>query len=229
MSRILFVEDNELNRDMLSRRLQRKGFEVLLAVTGAEGVEMAASQKPDLILMDMSLPEMDGWEATRQVKQNPQSAHIPVIALTARAMSGDREKANGDATMFATIFFGVQNLQTGALHYVNGGHEPPLLQRASGASEYLEITGPLVGAFPDVGFSFQSVQLHPGDTLLCYTDGVTEARNAAGEFFCEHRLPGLIQHNLQASMDAVTNALGEFTKDMPQYDDITMLGLRRIR
>lgn len=93
MPRILLVEDNELNRDMLSRRLERKGFEVLIAVNGSEGIQMATSQKPDLILMDMSLPEVDGWEATRQVKQNPQSAHIPVIALTAHAMAGDREKA----------------------------------------------------------------------------------------------------------------------------------------
>lgn len=93
MARILLVEDNELNRDMLSRRLERKGYEVVLAVTGKEGVEMAITQKPDLILMDMSLPEIDGWEATKQVKQNTQSAHIPVIALTAHAMAGDREKA----------------------------------------------------------------------------------------------------------------------------------------
>lgn len=93
MARILLVEDNELNRDMLSRRLERKGFEIVLAVTGTEGIEMAVSQKPDLILMDMSLPEVDGWEATRLVKANPESAHIPVIALTAHAMSGDREKA----------------------------------------------------------------------------------------------------------------------------------------
>lgn len=93
MTRILLVEDNELNRDMLSRRLERKGFEVVLAVTGTEGIEKAVSQKPDLILMDMSLPEVDGWEATRRVKANPESAHIPVIALTAHAMSGDREKA----------------------------------------------------------------------------------------------------------------------------------------
>jgi two-component system, cell cycle response regulator DivK len=93
MPRILLVEDNELNRDMLSRRLERKGYEVVMAVTGTEGVEMAVSQNPDLILMDMSLPEVDGWEATRRVKANPQSAHVPVIALTAHAMSGDREKA----------------------------------------------------------------------------------------------------------------------------------------
>jgi CheY-like chemotaxis protein len=93
MAKILLVEDNEMNRDMLSRRLNRNGFEVLIAVNGQEGVELATSAKPDLILMDMSLPVLDGWEATRQVKANPDTAKIPVIALTAHAMVQDREKA----------------------------------------------------------------------------------------------------------------------------------------
>jgi CheY-like chemotaxis protein len=93
MAKILLVEDNELNRDMLSRRLQRKGYEVTMAVDGGEGVEMAKSLLPDLILMDMSLPVIDGWEATRQIKANEETKNIPVIALTAHAMSGDREKA----------------------------------------------------------------------------------------------------------------------------------------
>jgi two-component system, cell cycle response regulator DivK len=93
MPRILLVEDNEMNRDMLSRRLARKEYEVLVAVDGKEGVEMAGSEAPDLILMDMSLPVMDGWEATRQLKASPETKAIPIIALTAHAMSGDREKA----------------------------------------------------------------------------------------------------------------------------------------
>ena len=93
MPKILLVEDNEMNRDMLSRRLKRKGYEVVIAVDGAEGVSMTASENPDLVLMDMSLPVMDGWEATQQLKANPQTKSIPVIALTAHAMSGDREKA----------------------------------------------------------------------------------------------------------------------------------------
>jgi CheY-like chemotaxis protein len=93
MPKILLVEDNEMNRDMLSRRLQRKGYEVVIAVDGAEGVSLTASENPDLVLMDMSLPIMDGWEATRQLKANPETQAIPVIALTAHAMSGDREKA----------------------------------------------------------------------------------------------------------------------------------------
>jgi two-component system, cell cycle response regulator DivK len=93
MPRILLVEDNEMNRDMLSRRLARREYEVLVAVDGKEGVVMAGSVAPDLILMDMSLPVMDGWEATRQLKASPETKAIPIIALTAHAMSGDREKA----------------------------------------------------------------------------------------------------------------------------------------
>jgi two-component system cell cycle response regulator DivK len=93
MTRILLVEDNEMNRDMLSRRLQRKGYEVLIAVDGEAGVKMAASERPDLVLMDMSLPTIDGWEATQRIKGLPETASIPVIALTAHAMAGDRDKA----------------------------------------------------------------------------------------------------------------------------------------
>lgn len=92
MARILLVEDNEMNRDMLSRRLERKGFEVSIAVDGAEGVSKAEADSPDLILMDMNLPVMDGWEATREIKAKPATAGIPVIGLTAHAMAGDREK-----------------------------------------------------------------------------------------------------------------------------------------
>ena len=93
MAKILLVEDNEMNRDMLSRRLVRNGHEVSIAVDGQKGVDMALSQIPDLILMDMSLPVIDGWEATRQIKANDATRGIPVIALTAHAMAGDREKA----------------------------------------------------------------------------------------------------------------------------------------
>ncbi|MBA2434982.1 MAG: response regulator [Chthoniobacterales bacterium] len=93
MYKILLVEDSEMNRDMLSRRLARKGYEVVLAVDGPSGVAMAQSESPDLVLMDMSLPTVDGWEATRRLKADASTQHIPVIALTAHAMSGDREKA----------------------------------------------------------------------------------------------------------------------------------------
>ena len=93
MPKILLVEDNEMNRDMLSRRLVRRGYEVLIAVDGQMGIDMAQAEVPDLILMDMSLPVMDGWEATRTLKASDATRHIPVIALTAHAMSTDREKA----------------------------------------------------------------------------------------------------------------------------------------
>ena len=93
MPSILLVEDNELNRDMLSRRLTKKGYEIFMAVDGKNAVDMALSLKPDLILMDMSLPIMDGWEATRRIKAHPDTRDIPVIALTAHAMGEDRERA----------------------------------------------------------------------------------------------------------------------------------------
>jgi CheY-like chemotaxis protein len=93
MTKILLVEDNEMNRDMLSRRLQRKGYEVAMAVDGRQGVEMARQGGYDLILMDMSLPEIDGWEATRQLRSAPETIAVPIIGLTAHAMAGDREKA----------------------------------------------------------------------------------------------------------------------------------------
>ena len=92
MQKILLVEDNEMNRDMLSRRLERRGFQIVIAVDGAEGVALARSEKPALILMDMSLPVMDGWTATRTLKADPLTQQIPVIGLTAHAMAGDREK-----------------------------------------------------------------------------------------------------------------------------------------
>jgi two-component system cell cycle response regulator DivK len=93
MFKLLLVEDNEMNRDMLSRRLQRKGFQVVMAVDGEDGIKKARSEAPDLILMDMSLPVVDGWEATRRLKASPDTNAIPVLALTAHAISGDRERA----------------------------------------------------------------------------------------------------------------------------------------
>jgi two-component system, cell cycle response regulator DivK len=93
MVRILMVEDNEMNRDALSRRLERKGYEVILAFNGKQGIELAQLAKPDLILMDLSLPEVDGWEATRYLKTTVATKHIPLIVLSSHAMAGDREKA----------------------------------------------------------------------------------------------------------------------------------------
>ena len=93
MAKILLVEDNEMNWDMLSRRLRRRGHDVVVATDGKQGVELASSETPDLILMDMGLPVLDGWEATRQIKQTTEIRTIPIIALTSHAMKGDREKA----------------------------------------------------------------------------------------------------------------------------------------
>ena len=93
MSKILLIEDNEMNRDMLSRRLVRKGYEVVVAVDGQQGIDAARQDRPDLIIMDMSLPVLDGWEATRQLKADPETQAIPIIGLSAHAMAGDREKA----------------------------------------------------------------------------------------------------------------------------------------
>ena len=93
MAKLLLVEDNEMNRDMLSRRLVRRGYEVAIAIDGAQGVEMARTEAPDLVLMDLSLPVIDGWEATRRIKATQETRHLPVIGLTAHAMAGDREKA----------------------------------------------------------------------------------------------------------------------------------------
>lgn len=93
MSKILLVEDNEMNRDMLARRLERKDFEVVIAVDGQSGIDMASSANADIILMDLSLPVIDGWEATRRIKADPVTQAIPVIALTAHAMAGDEQKA----------------------------------------------------------------------------------------------------------------------------------------
>ena len=93
MAKILLVEDNEMNRDMLSRRLERRGYTILMAVDGQQGVDMARSETPDLILLDMSLPIIDGWEAARRIKAQAESKDIPLIALTAHAMAGDKEKA----------------------------------------------------------------------------------------------------------------------------------------
>ncbi len=92
-TRVLIVEDNEMNRDMLSRRLRRKGFEVIIAVDGQQGIDRARSEAPDIVLMDMSLPVLDGWEATRRLRAHPETVELPVIALTAHAMEGDEAKA----------------------------------------------------------------------------------------------------------------------------------------
>jgi len=103
MAKILLVEDNDVNRDMMVRRLQRRGYQIVSAVDGQQGVDLAHSEKPDLILMDMSLPVLDGWEATKRIKADPETRDIPVIGLTAHAMVGDREQAlNAGCDDYAT-------------------------------------------------------------------------------------------------------------------------------
>ncbi len=103
MAKILVVEDNEINRDMMVRRLQRRGYTIVTAVDGQQGIDMTQSEAPDIVLMDMSLPVVDGWEATRQIKSNPNVRHIPVVGLTAHAMVGDRDKAmNAGCDDYAT-------------------------------------------------------------------------------------------------------------------------------
>jgi CheY-like chemotaxis protein len=122
MPRLLLVEDNEENRDGLSRHLRRKGFDVLVAADGRQGLDAAQAGAPDLVLMDMSLPVLDGWEATRQLKADPRTRHIPVIALTAHAMAGDREKAlqagcddyDTKPIEFPRLFGKIQTLLSGA-------------------------------------------------------------------------------------------------------------------
>jgi two-component system cell cycle response regulator DivK len=127
MPTLLLVEDNEMNRDMLSRRLERKGYVVAIAVDGAQGLAMARASHPDLVLMDMNLPVVDGWEATRQLKADPATAGIPVIGLTAHAMTGDREKgmaAGCDDYDIKPIDF---NRLVGKIEaLLAGGTEPPI-------------------------------------------------------------------------------------------------------
>jgi CheY-like chemotaxis protein len=129
MPTLLLVEDNEENRDGLSRHLRRKGFEVAVAVDGQQGVEAARSAPPDLILMDMSLPVLDGWEATRRLKAAPETRHIPIIALTAHAMAGDREKA---------LQVGCDEYDTKPVEFVRLlGKIQALLGRPSGAESHV--------------------------------------------------------------------------------------------
>ena len=124
MPRVLLVEDNEESRDALSRHLRRKGYEVVTATDGRQGLEAARAAPPDLVLMDMSLPVLDGWEATRQLKADSQTRHIPVIALTAHAMAGDREKAlaagceeyDTKPVEFARLLGKIQGLLGGSSH-----------------------------------------------------------------------------------------------------------------
>jgi CheY-like chemotaxis protein len=126
MPKILLVEDNEINRDMLGRRLQRAGYTVCFAVDGPAGIAMAASEMPDLILMDINLGAMDGWEATRQIKANPATAGIPIIALTAHALATDRDKSLAAGCVdFDTKPINLPRLLTKMGACLPGGASPP--------------------------------------------------------------------------------------------------------
>ena len=137
MSKILLVEDNETNRDMLSRRLLRRGYQVLIAVDGEGGLKLAASEAPDLILMDMSLPILDGWEATRRLKASSATQQIPVIALTAHAMSSDRDKAlEAGRNDYDTKPIELPRLR----EKIEAGFEPKLLHTVRGVGYVLKDT-----------------------------------------------------------------------------------------
>ncbi|HJN76879.1 MAG TPA: response regulator [Myxococcota bacterium] len=126
MAVLLLVEDHDLNRDMLSRRLTRRGYEVLIAVDGQQGLEMVHAHHPDLVLMDMHLPRLDGWEATRRIRSDPRVAHIPVLALTADAMSGDREKAlAAGCDDYDTKPIMLERLLEKIERLLSGSHRPP--------------------------------------------------------------------------------------------------------
>ncbi|HSM57962.1 MAG TPA: SpoIIE family protein phosphatase [Candidatus Sulfomarinibacteraceae bacterium] len=388
---VLVVDDHELNRDMLSRRLARQGHEVALAENGREALEMARSHEFDLVLLDIMMPEMDGYQVLEALKADEALRHIPVIMISAadqiesvvrciemgaedflpkpfnpvllkarvgaslekkrlrdrerqyaRSLERDLEigreiqagffperlpqvagwdvaaffkaakqvsgdfydlfllaggsevaviiadvcgkgvgaalfmalfrtllravadqnfalgagggngqpplsraanlqnavqltndyiaRTHGSAHMFATVFFGVLQPDSGALSYINAGHEQPLLVRRGGGCERLEPTGPALGMFPDMDFSLGQAQLQPGDILLGFTDGVTEARDDAGHFYGERRL----LQQARAPAVSASQVLQRIAQDVqahaggaPQSDDITMVALRR--
>ena len=342
---LLIVDDNEMNRDMLSRRVQRQGYTFGMAENGMQALDMLKEQPYDLVLLDIMMPEMDGYAVLGHLKADPVLRHIPVIMISAideventarciemgaddyltkpfnptilkarissslekkrlrdqeqryaqslereleigrqiqagflpeelpehpdwelaavfepaRQVAGDfydafilpidnhiafiladvcdkgvgaalfmalfrtliRSKAasffsssasvaetltktivqtndyiaatHSKANMFATLFIGVMNLENGTMTYINAGQEPPLLVHAAGEKKWLEPTGPIVGALPDMEFETQGVNLERGDLLICYTDGITEARNPEGEFFGEKALTEISQ------------------------------------
>jgi phosphoserine phosphatase RsbU/P len=372
---LLVVDDNELNRDMLARRIRQQGLTCDLAENGRQALDRLRTAAYDLVLLDIMMPEVDGYQVLEQVKADPALRHIPVIMISAideientarciemgaddyltkpfnptllkarirsslekkqlrdkeqlyaksleremeigrqiqssflpeslpvragwelqavfqpaRQVAGDFYDAfelggkeliglvtadvcdkgvgaalfmalfrtlirsgaeanfaaavegemslwiektiaqvneyiartHSQANMFATVFFGVLDVRTGELVYVNGGHEPPLLRRAGGEQEQLEPTGPVVGALPEMVFESSRVTMLPGDVLVCYTDGVTEARSQEGEFFGMERLAAL------AGGEQISAALEAFTKGAEQNDDITLLVVGR--
>ncbi|MFW6063419.1 MAG: PP2C family protein-serine/threonine phosphatase [Chloroflexota bacterium] len=388
---VLVVDDHELNRDMLSRRLARQGHEVAMAENGREALDMARAGDYDLVLLDIMMPEMDGYQVLERLKSEESLRHIPVIMISAadqiesvvrciemgaedflpkpfnpvllkarvsaslekkrlrdrerqyaRSLERDLEigrdiqagffperlpqvagwdvaaffkaakqvsgdfydvfplaggsevaiiiadvcgkgvgaalfmalfrtllravadqdfalgggggngqqalsqatnlrnavqltndyiaETHGSAHMFATVFFGVLQPDSGALSYINGGHEQPLLLRRGGRCERLEPTGPALGMFPDMSFALDRVHLQPGDMLLAFTDGVTEARDDAGQFYGEQRLlqqaraPAISANQV---LQRVAQDLQAYAGGAAQSDDITMVAVRR--
>jgi phosphoserine phosphatase RsbU/P len=378
--RILVVDDTEVNRDLLARRLKAMGHEVLLAGNGREALELLASREADLILLDIMMPEMDGFAVLERLRVDPDRRHVPVIMISAvdeiesvaraielgatdylpkpfnpvvlrarvtatlekkrledrerlrtremekeleigrriqtdflpeslpqppgwqiasafhpaRQVSGDfydafalgdgrvalvladvcdkgvgaalfmalvrsllRSQAellaggapalsaarsivaltndyiartHGRSNMFATVFLGLLDPATGELAWVNGGHEPPVLRRASGALERLPPTGPAVGALPDMAFEARSARLEPGDLLLAFTDGVTEARSPSGPLYGEERLLRLLAPPPETAaelLSTIVAAVREHEAGAEPGDDLTMLAVRR--
>ena len=169
----------------------------------------------------------------RKKARRPLSDGSAALLDTVRLTNGYIGRNHGGAHIFATLFFGILDPMTGKMLYVNCGHMPPLL-RGQGAGETLLMpTGPAVGLLPDAQYSVQEAQMAPGDTLLAYTDGVTEARNANGNLFGEKRLKALLVEDLDqydsasALLDAIETAVKEHTAGADPSDDITMLALRR--
>lgn len=378
---VLVVDDNENNRDLLARRLSRQGHRVTTAETGRQALELLNREKFDLIVLDIMMPEMNGYEVLEHLKAHPGLRHIPVIMISAiddldsiarcielgaedylfkpfnpvllrarvgaslekkrlrdqerayllslqqemelgrrtqsdflpaslpqlpgweiaaafhpaREVAGDfydafslpnnrlglviadvcdkgvgaalfmalirtlirafaeqaaptahaalnavvltsnyivRHHHHNNKHMFATLFFGVLEPDTGVLTYVNGGHEPPIVLGAGRIKQMLDPTGPAVGMMADVTFTIQSVQLEPGDLLLAYTDGVTEARNRAGAFFSEERLLALLSgpvRSAAALLEHIESHVYEYVSNTTFYDDVTMLALHRLR
>jgi serine phosphatase RsbU (regulator of sigma subunit) len=378
--RLLVVDDTEMNRDLLARRLRALGHEVTVAENGSRALEILAGGGFDLVLLDIMMPEMDGYAVLERLRADRELSRIPVVMISAvdeiasvarcielgaadylpkpfnpvvlrarvgatlakkrledrerlRARSLEREleigrqiqrdflpqtlpqpegweiaslfqparqvggdfydafptaadavalvvadvcdkgvgaalymalfrtllrshaelhgsaamagpaarsivaltndyiaRTHGRSNMFATVFFGLLDPATGELAWVNGGHEPPVLRRASGAIERLAPTGPAVGMLPDAAFEARRVRLEPGDLILAHTDGVTEERDASGRFFGEDRLEGLLREPapsaaaLLARLEADVRA---FRGDTDPSDDVTVLAVRR--
>jgi serine phosphatase RsbU (regulator of sigma subunit) len=387
--RILVVDDNEMNRDMLSRRLQRRGHYVETAENGQQALDCVAAGETDLVLLDVMMPVLNGYETLERLQADPDLCHIPVVMISAvdemesivrciqagaadylpkpfnatilharvesclarkrlhdqaqqHVESLEREMAIGrkiqagflpaelptapgwdlaasfcparecagdfyDAfwipgasasdgrialvvadvcdkgvgaalfmalirsllrasaqwhaeadgaladpsahllklvhttndyvartheadSMFATVFVGALDPRTGALVYVNGGHEAPVLVRAGGARERLGPSGPAVGMMPEMSFETRSVTLAPGDALVAFTDGVTDAQDTEGAFFTEERLFSLLDPSASSAssqLEAILDALGTHTQNTDPFDDITILAVRR--